>query len=57
MCVQQNRLIAAKLQILCAFPHGNPHEGIEPAHSTAEYHEEFVCAVTAADMNNLMAED
>ena len=56
VCIKQNGLVAAELQILGALFHSQPHQGIEPAHSGAEQKKEFGAAVLAANMYYLVPE-
>ena len=55
--IQQHGFVAAQLQVLGAFSHGNPHQGIEPAHGGAEGEKQLVCRILPAQMNQLVAQN
>ena len=55
--IQKHSLVAAQLQIVRAFAHGDPHQGVEPAHSGAEHQKKLGGAVFPAYVDQLMAKN
>ena len=53
----QHRLVAAELQVFRASPHGQPHEGVKPAHGNAKCNKELVPGILPANMHQFVAED